>query len=90
MQGYFLDGLILGMDLRYLDEDMALAGLLAGAARDHTVLLAVRCAENTSDVDPFIQSCLDLGLNLLAADDRGTVACWLVLPSFNLQGDPVP
>ena len=42
MQGYFLDGLILGMDLRYLDEDMALAGLLAGATRDHTVLLAVR------------------------------------------------
>lgn len=77
------------MDLRNLDEYMALAGLPAGTATDETVVLPVGCAESAPEVNPFIQSALDLGLNVVAANHTGAVACRLVLPSLNFQGDPV-
>lgn len=78
------------MALRNLDEYMALAGLPAGAAIDDPGGLPVRSAENASDLDPFVQSTLNLGFYAAAAYYAGALAWRLVLLSFNLQGDPVP
>jgi len=78
------------MDLRNLDEYMALDGLPAGAAIDDTGGLPVRYAEDASDFDPFVQLTLNLGLYAIAADHAGAFARRLVLLSLNLQGDPVP